>query len=350
MTALDPDQLGEFSRLLFSGTAVRASSQKLWHALAHVFPHRAAGPAERHLLLAALNSLEASGTIILPPVGGKRWDHAIEPAVPTSVSLVRIDRPSPDFSWKTFPWHQHLHWVGQCRALSMKQVSFLKRVHEGLVRGDFNERAPLKYRSLQLTGDEKLLATLSQTSLFGEPRLTLEVLGCLPDSLPIAWEAVGPGGRMIIFENAGPFAVARHVLSRLDKRPYDLVAYGGGRGVTAAVDYIRTIDQTVDTIHYVGDLDHHGLDIAWTFRECARQRQLRVMPASELHTQMISAAQAFGCPKGWPSDGHQMDGVEKRCLHFLAADLRLTVGEMLRAGRRIPEEVLGPREMRQAWP
>jgi Protein of unknown function C-terminus (DUF2399) len=349
MTALDPDQLREFTRLLFSSTSARASSQDLWHALAHVCPHRSPGPAERHLLLAALKSLELAGTIRFPPLGGKRWDHVIEPPVPTSITLVRANPPAPDSSWRTFPWHQHLHWVGQCRVLSTQQVSFLRRVHEGFVRGDFHERVPLKYRSLQLTGDEKLLASLSKTSLFGEPRLTLEMLGCLPDSLPIAWESLGHGGRMIIFENAGPFAVARGVLSQLSKRPYDLVAYGGGRSVIAAVDYINTIEQTVETIHYVGDLDYAGLDIAWSLRECAERRQLPVIPASELHAQMVSAAEAFGSPNGWPWEGRSIDLVHKPILEFLAADLRPRVGDILRVGRRIPEEVLGPDEMRRAW-
>ena len=36
----------------------------------------------------------------------------------------------------------------------------------------------MKYRSLQLTGNEKALASLAKTSLFGESRLSLAMLGC----------------------------------------------------------------------------------------------------------------------------------------------------------------------------
>ena len=132
----------------------------------------------------------------------------------------------------------------------MQQVHFLRRVHDGFVNGMFREPAPLKYRSLQLTGDEKMLAYLATTALFGPARLTLGLLSCLPDALSLAWEAVGDGGRMVIFENAGPFAVARRVLAQLKSRPYDLIAYGVGRSVLAGLGHLPTIERNVASIHY----------------------------------------------------------------------------------------------------
>lgn len=348
MTDLDLRQLNEFERLLRASPKVRIEAQEMWRALARVSPHRSSGPAERRLLLTALQSLESRGQIKLPPAGGRRWDRAIHPAVPTSVDLIcRERRVSP--SWRTFPWHQDLHWVPECRALSEQQVDFLRRVHDGFVQGIFQEPAPLKYRSLQLTGDEKLLAALAKTSLFGQSRLTLEKLGCLPDALPIAWESLGDGGRMVVFENAGPFAVAKRILSELRSRPYDLIAYGGGRGVLAAIDYIASLEQHVESIHYVGDLDFAGIDIAWSLRNSARARGIAFMPASELHKQMFAAAQHFGCPQGWLSEGRPFDLNQKHVLEVLAPEFRVDMEAILRVRRRIPEEVLGPDEMRQAW-
>src|SRR5216683_1374589 len=140
-------------------------------------------------------------------------------------------------------------------------------------------------------------------------RLTLELLACLPDALPLAWEAMGEGGRMVIFENAGPFAVARRVLGELATRPYDMIAYGGGRSVLAALGHLKTIERPIDSIHYVGDLDHAGLDIAWGVRRRAQHLGLpAVAPASELHKQMLSSAKAFGHPQGWPCEEHFPDG------------------------------------------
>lgn len=77
------------------------------------------------------------------------------------------------------------------------------------------------------------------------------MLACLPDALPVAREPVGEGGlRMVIFENAGPFSVARRVLGELKVRPYGMIAYGGGRGVLAALGHIRTLDCRVESTHY----------------------------------------------------------------------------------------------------
>jgi hypothetical protein len=218
------------------------------------------------------------------------------------------------------------------------------------VNGTFRESAPLKYRSLQLTGNEKMLASLATTSLFGSTRLTLELLACLPDALPLAWEAVGDGGRMVIFENAGPFAVARRVLGELTTKPYDLIAYGGGRSVLAALGHIKTIERSVESIYYVGDLDYAGLDIAWRALRCSKDLGLpAIAPASELHRQMLSAAESFGYSQGWPAQERFTDADRSRILDVLSPEVRDRVDAVLAVGRRIPEEVLGPDEFRSAW-
>jgi len=347
---LDERRLDELERGLLAGTAARVGAQDLWRRLAQVFPHRTPGPAERRLLLDALKSIEERGSIRLPPERGKRWDRSMDPAVPTSVDIVRDHAARSGFPWRTFPWHPSLHWVVQCRSLSVQQIEFLRRVHDGLVNGTFRETVPLKYRSLQLTGDEKMLASLATTSLFGPSRLTLELLACLPDALPLAWEAVGDGGRMVIFENAGPFAVARRVLAETKGRPYDLIAYGGGRSVLAALGHIKTIERSVESIHYVGDLDHAGLEIAWSVRRCTQGLGLpAALPASELHRQMLLAAESFGHPQGWPGQERFSAIARAGILEALSPDLRGRVDALLEAGCRIPEEVLGPDELRSAW-
>lgn len=347
---LDERRLEQFERGILAGSAVRVGAQDLWRALAKVFPHRSPGPAERRLLLDALRSIEGRGSIRLPPAHGKRWDRSMDPPVPTSVDIVRDPSMPSGFPWRTFPWHQNLHWVVQCRNLSAQQVEFLRRAHDGFVNGMFREPAPLKYRSLQLTGDEKMLASLATTSLFGPSRLTLELLACLPDALPLAWEAVGDGGRMLIFENAGPFAVARRVLAGLEARPYDLVAYGGGRGLLAALGHLKTMERSVQSLHYVGDLDHAGLDIAFAARRCANELGLpALLAAGELHCQMLLAAEAFGYSLGWPAQERCSDSDRERVLDVIRPSLRNQVHDLLLAGRRIPEEVLGPEEFRAAW-
>jgi len=155
---------------------------------------------------------------------------------------------------------------------------------------------------------------------------------------------------MVIFENAGPFAVARRVLAEVNSRPYDLIAYGGGRGILASLAHIRTIERHVDSIHYVGDLDDVGLDIAWNARHVAARLHLpTLVPATEIHRQMLATARAFGHPDGWPTRTRLPELDRNRNLDAVDADVRADVERILRAGRRIPEEVLGPVEFRGAW-
>jgi hypothetical protein len=64
---------------------------------------------------------------------------------------------------------------------------------------------------------------------------------------------------------------------------------------------------------------------------------------------MLSSAKAFGHPQGWPCEEHFPDGERQRLLEVLMADVRDEVRLVLQAGRRIPEEVLGPDELRSGW-
>jgi hypothetical protein len=146
----------------------------------------AVGAAVGPLLVATLEALEARGMLRLPAEGGRRWDRSTLPSVPTSIEIVREPLPRSSTHWRRFPWHPSLQWVLDRRRLSPEQVLFLERVQRGLVNGDFLEPAPLKYRSLQLTGHEKRLSHLTRGALFGEGRLTLDLVGCLPETLPLA--------------------------------------------------------------------------------------------------------------------------------------------------------------------
>jgi hypothetical protein len=122
--------------------------------------------------------------------------------------------------------------------------------------------------------------------------------------------------------------------------------------VTAATVmlHIKSIERSVESIHYVGDLDHAGLDIAWSARRCAKELGLPdVAPASELHRQMLLAAKSFGHPQGWPAQERFADADRDRILDLLPPDVRGQVNAVLKAGRRIPEEILGPDELRSAW-
>lgn len=115
-------------------------------------------------------------------------------------------------------------------------------------------------------------------------------------------------------------------------------------------EHIKTIARSVESIRYGGDLDHAGLDIAWSVRRRSKYLGLpAVLPAIEFHRQMLSSAESFGHPHGWPAHDRGADVDRSGVLDALSPDVRGRVDAVLRAGRRIPEEVLGPNELRSAW-
>lgn len=339
---ISQEHLQRFLSLLQADGKTRPGSTVLWEALALVFPHRQSGTAERQLLLNVLHSLEATAEIRLPAAAGKRWDRTLEPAVPLSVDLLKVNVASATSNWRGFPWHPDLQWVAKLRSANSQQLEFLKRVHEGFVQGMFLEPASLRHRSLQLTGDEKRLEQLLKSALFAPGRLSTELLGCLPDITPLAWERVGRGGRLLIVENAGAFSAARRAFSSATSSSYGLLAYGSGRAVEASIGYLLTLPCPIGSIDYLGDLDAAGLTIFQAMVRRASELGLPpVQPAAALQAKMFQAASRLGHPAGWPSHRPVNDSHARKLTSLLPEPLSSKVARLLTAGRRIPEEVLG---------
>src|SRR5690606_30660442 len=132
--------------------------------------------------------------------------------------------PARSDEWRRFAWHPKLQWVLHLPSLSAEQEALLRRVHEGLVSGAFTTDAPLRYRSLELTGDEKKLIRMANSkTLFGPGRLTRELLGCMREPTPFAWVSVGQGTRALAIENVGPFHASLQALRRMKQPPFGLV-------------------------------------------------------------------------------------------------------------------------------
>lgn len=231
-------------------------------------------------------------------------------------------------------------------SLTADQEAFLKRLQEELVNGGLRERAPFKYRSLQLTGDEKRLESLLNTQLFGPERLSLELLNCDGLGLPLTYERFGSLPRMIIVENTGSFLVARRVLAEAKHAPYGLIAYGGGTQIFRCVDYLKEIDG-LSGIDYVGDIDAKGIDIGAGFADRVGSRTgLAVTPATDVHMAMLGAAKELGHPNGWPTaSGHRTSALHR----WISRQYADNVEQIISSGCRVPEEVLHDGHYRDLW-
>lgn len=344
--ALDVQRLETFAAALRAHPGRRISRESLWAAFSEAFPS-VRGPERRAWLLAALKALADAGVLRLPSRQGRRWDTALVPHVPTSVDLLYAPEPSRDDTWRREPWHPRLSWVPHLPRVAGDQLAFLRRVQQGLIEGWFREPAPVRYRSLQLTGDEKRLDALLRSTLFGAGRLDLQLLGATWYAPPLAWESVGNGAAVLVFENAGAFAVAHRVLNALPNPIYGIVAYGGGAVFQQSVQHLAQIGRLVARIDYVGDLDRPGLDIARMSSAGAALVGLpTVSPAPGVHRAMLDAAARFGSPIGWPHESARVSDADDVRAAWLPLSVRSDALDVLSGDRRIPEEVLGPIEMR----
>ncbi len=130
--------------------------------------------------------------------------------------------------------------------------------------------------------------------------------------------------------------------------PYEMVGYGGGTRFELSVPHLLTIGRPVEHLEYVGDLDWDGLRIALAGQRAARLAGLdKFQPARSIHRVMVEAARRFGRPLGWPADNDTRPN--SYLADFLPEDIGGDVLRILRAGNRIPEEVLGPEELVSAW-
>lgn len=325
-------------RLMSSGRKV-VRQDAVWAAFADSYSDLPPGPERRLWLVAVLEELSHQGEIALPVPHGKQWDRTSTVAVPTAVTMASLDGGVANKSdWRNFPWHPRLHWVFGLRALMQDQVAFLKRVHFGLVAGWFEQPECLKYRSLQLTGDEKRLEELHRGILFGPERLTLEMLGCEPESLPLASEHFSDAPTLLIFENSAPFMLARRILAAAIRPAIGRLAYGAGKQVLKAVGYLPMVEPVITEIQYVGDLDAEGMSIATEFQRLSKA--IPVRPATAFHKAMLESAIQLESPDGWPSraEGESSGSASGVC--FLVDEIREQVGDMICKGRRIPEEAL----------
>lgn len=349
---LPPEPLEVFLRRLTTARGKRLESSILWQHFREAFPYRPGGAENRRWLLTALQEAAAREIIRFPSARGNCWDTTLDPPLPTLVWKTQPNETRRDESWREYPWLPQLAWVPQLPMLTQEYEVFLKRVQQELREGTLQRLAPMKYRSLQLTGNEKRLGELLRTPLFRPGRLSLELLGCIPDIPPLVLEEIGEAPVALIFENAAMFRVASQVLKQHPCPPYGLIGYGAGMVFERSVLHFQFVKRPIIRIEYVGDLDRPGLRIA---RGAARLAQTEglpsVIPARGLHRAILASVQQFGYPGGLEYDRKERRNAsgDKELVSWLPEDVRMECLTIIQAGRRIPEEVLGPDELQTVW-
>lgn len=226
---------------------------RLWSAAA---PHLASSPDKMARLSDALEDLSTVGVLRLPAAAS--WDRSSRPPLPRFVRVVR-EKAVRDRPWRGFPWRAELGWVASAASLSSRQYEQLVAINSFLSSPD-RRIVPARLRSAQVLGDEKALDDLSNSSLWGDGKLSWGLLACERIAPPLASCRVGRGPDVLVLENADPYWALEPVLKELDTS-IGILAWGAGRGVEQSVLSLWRAGSP-GRVFYVGDLDPAGVGIA----------------------------------------------------------------------------------------
>lgn len=302
-----PGEIRELSELIRSSGRVRVPLSDLWRMWDLSAPRLSGNPGQVAALREALTDLHDAGTIELP-VGA--WDRSTSPPLPKSVSVPDARSAARKRPWITYPWCPDLGWVASLPTLSESRFEHMVSINSWLVRtaGSVVPVVPVRYRSVELLDDEKQLETMLKTNLFGEGRLSLEMLSCVRRPPPLAAIHVGSGPDVLVVENSDPYWVAVDALRSEPEHPVGRVVYGAGAQFPAQVRAL-TVDvadhgPVRGTVWYWGDMDPKGV---WIAAEASRLSKLeagpQILPAHQLWDAMADHPGQAAGQVDWSNSG-----------------------------------------------
>lgn len=313
----------------------------VWRAFRSAHPIEATSGDARERLAARLTALAAEDRVVLPAPRGPGWDRSARPPLPEWVRLPAPPEPPAEFDLLAVPWAPELGFVPSLGRID--RPSELRALQAFFTSGGRTRPVvPMRERSVQLFGDEKRLERLVHTPLFGEGRLDLPKLRCFAMAPPLVYEDGPPisrGRPVLVVENHHTWWSFCRWNNRVGE--YASVVYGaGGAFGRDAVAFVAERCRVLDAPHagYFGDLDRDGLVIPWrAAASFAPAHGLRILPEVRWYRLLLERAEQARLPTGpaLPEEG----------LEWLPFELRGTVADHFRAGRRLPQELVGTEEL-----
>lgn len=337
-SAADTPLARRFAAALALAEPGRARISPAGYAAAFVAaePALATSPDRRSRLAAAIDELEAAGVVSV----AKSLDRTERPPLPRFLVLLeRTPDPPVGRAAAAYPWRPELAWAARLplrrsefEALQAIQVFLRDRASETPI-------VPAGERSLELFGDEKRIDALRHNRrLFGDGRLSLELLRARQFAPPFAYRRVGVGPVALVLENVATY---HSVLASLPAAsPVGLVVFGAGANFAASVVYLAELAaegpaESIRAIRYFGDLDRRGLEMPAAADAAARDAGLPpVRPAIGLWALLLRHGRPAAAPKV-PAD------IAERIGRWLPATLRRAATEVLVGGARYAQEAVG---------
>jgi len=298
----------------------------------------------REALASYLSGLREQGHLQLP-VHRNLWDTTPEPALPQWVQLAAPAPAGPPIDHRAIAWPPELALLVDEPRIAPDVLQDLLKIKRFLAEGGRQrEPVPQRERSVEILGDEKRLDVLVRSRLFRRISRVSELLRIREVPVPIVWEP-GPddanGHSVLVLENLHTYDSFRRWNAR--EGAYLAVVYGGGKAFAGMLDDLVRIvfDLGALEIEYFGDLDVEGLNI----------------PAAAAHgvgdIPLVAAARWYELLLARGGDLEVPDvpaPVPAFALAWLPEHLRPGVQQLLTAGRRLPQELVGWEQLRMLSP
>lgn len=329
MTSTLSPRAGRLAEQLQVWPKARVPLLDLWRMLDRADPSSRTDSRRRFLLSGLLDELAGAGVVQLP---SRSYDRTEQPYLPQFVTILRLGQSVA--TPRDIVWHPALSWVPGSQPTS-SQLDLLAAVNQWLFRHRDDLVVPIRERSLEIFGEEKLLDRLMLTNLFAPGRLSPELLRIRRAVPQMYTRIVGDGSTLLVVENSDTFDSLVRVLSD-SGGPIGLVGWGAGAGFEASVVSIANLERPVSEMRYFGDLDRAGLRIPSNASALAVATGL---PPVRPFTGLYGALLSVGRRQAGQTAVSSSEG--ERLVQWLDPAHRQSVVRMLAAGERMAQEAVG---------
>lgn len=326
--------------------AIRARSQGrrrvpigvVWDAFLAAVRGYTGSVEARSCLAGLLHELARERELQLPR-GDKLWEQSASPPLPVWVALPpEAVGDTPRIDHRSIPWPPELAFVASMR--NPPQLDDLLAIQRFLAAGGRQRRlVPARERSVELFGDEKRIDALVTSAMFRDGKLSLALLRCYDVAPPLVWELCAgarPHSPVLVLENLHSYDSFRRW--NRGAGHYAAVAYGHGSEFKGTCRDLPRVcaELGATTVHYFGDLDVEGLAIPVHARRVLRELEnaIALDPATRWYERLFEHRHA-AAPAKRPAT------VPPALIGWLPPHLREAAREILDAGRRLPQELVG---------
>lgn len=297
--------------------------------------------------------------LVIPLKENNREKITLPVAIWLQPTVTRVKRIVPSMP----RWHHELYDLADAWSTATpKQRIRYSTINRWLVSNPDFTPVPLRERALEIFGTfgqetdiavpEKALDGMRSGPLFGDKDRLCQVLRAFHIPPPLLTKQplekvgggylhrVGKGNLLVVVENSATWWSVVHTLPPHHNVGY--VAWGLGKSFTASIHSIAD-NHEVSEVRYFGDLDVSGVRIPYSASHIANNNGLPpVQPAANLYSDLL----AFG--HSWRGTEKALDESQaNELVAWLKAEHQRPVAQLLTSGRRIPQEWVGFRHLRQ---